>query len=302
VAKAKAILRRRRVVTNTRKITRTMELVSTAKYRQSYLRVENAKPFRETMREMMNDLSRADVPFDHPLLRKREPPRHVTLLLLTSNRGLCGGFNTNLARTARDWVEGHRRGGAQVDLHVSGKKGIAFFRFRGVPMQGAYAQFGDRPSRAEVDRLAQTFLAAYESAATDLVAVCYQRFFSAGVQRPWIEVLLPVTPGAVESGAAAAPGAPAAPAVPTAPVEYLFSPDAETLLGRLLPGYFRATLYQAFLESVVGEHRARMVAMKNATDNAHEMIKLLTRMYNRARQTQITNEISEIMGGVEALK
>jgi F-type H+-transporting ATPase subunit gamma len=292
VAKAKAILRRRRVVQNTRKITRTMELVSTAKYRQSFNRVENARPFREALQEMMQDLSRAEAPVQQPLLRRREPPQHVTLLLLTSNRGLCGGFNVNLARTARDWAEGHRRAGARVDLQVVGKKGIAYFRFRGIAIQAAFTHFGDRPARSEVDALSRALLEAYEGERTDLVAVCYQRFLSAGVQRPRVEVLLPIAPA--EAGGVAA-------GRPAAPVEYLYSPDPGALLARLLPGYFRATLFQAFLESLVGEHRARMVAMKNATDNAQEMIKMLTRMYNRARQTQITNEISEIMGGVEAL-
>ena len=290
MAKAKAILRRRRVVTNTRKITRTMELVSTAKFRQSFNRVEGAKPYYDTMLQVMGELG--DLELDHPLLARREPPRHVTLLVLTSNRGLCGGFNTHLCRTARDYAEEVEKQGAQTAVHVSGKKGISFFKFRGRALAGAYTDFGDKPTYAAVEALGATLAGAYANGSTDRVAVCYQRYLSAAVQRPHVEVLLPITPRA----------APAAGTTPARRRESLYSPAAAELLAKLLPAYFKTTLYQAFLETAVGEHRARMVAMKNATDNAETMIKSLTRMYNRARQGQITNEISEIMGGVEALK
>jgi len=296
MAKAKAILKRRRVVSNTRKITRTMELVSTAKFRQSFNRVEGAQPYAETMRDMMADLSRADVEVDHPLLRRREPARHVTLLLLTSNRGLCGGFNTHLCRAARDTLESLRKEGAETALHVVGKKGISFFRFRGAALAGTHTAFGDRPTYEAVEKLAQTFIDDYVQERTDRVVVCSQRYFSSAVQRPHVQVLLPITTEAASEEAAAQGPA------RQGPVDYLYSPDAASLLGQLLPAFFKTVLFQIFLESAVGEHRARMVAMKNATDNAETMIKSLTRMYNRARQGQITNEISEIMGGVEALK
>ncbi len=295
MAKAKAILKRRKVVQNTRKITRTMELVSTAKYAQSFSRVEGATPYRQTLQDVMADLARADVEVDHPLLRRREPAKHVTLLVLTSNRGLCGGFNTHLSRRALEYATQQRTAGAHVDLHVVGKKGIAFLRFRGEEIHASYTHFGDKPTYADVEVLANTFIEAYENESTDQVAVVYQRFHSAAVQRPALDVLLPIT--ASTEGDAVQPETET-----VGNVEYLYSPDAESLLERLLPAYFKTTLYHVFLETVVGEHRARMVAMKNATDSAEEMIKTLTRLYNRARQTQITNEISEIMGGVEALK
>ncbi len=289
MAKAKAILKRRRVVTNTRKITRTMELVSTARFRQSFNRVEAARPYFYSILDVMHDLSRADLGIDHPLLRRREPVRHVTLLVLTSNRGLCGGFNTHLCRIGRDTIEELRQGGAQVALHVSGKKGIAYFRFRQFELAASHTAFGDRPTYAAVEALAEEFLAAYGSGRTDKVVVCSQRYLSAASQRPQLETLLPITPRPRAEGV-------------VRPREYLVSPDAAGLMARLLPAYFKIVLYQLFLEAAVGEHRARMVAMKNATDNAETMIKSLTRRYNRARQGQITNEISEIMGGVEALK
>ncbi|HZM14951.1 MAG TPA: ATP synthase F1 subunit gamma [Candidatus Krumholzibacteria bacterium] len=290
MAKAKAILRRRRVVTNTRKITRTMELVSTAKFRQSFVRFEGSRPYYETMQEVVRELSRADLGVEHPLLEKREPARRATLLVLTSNRGLCGGFNTHLCRTARDYAAEIAAAGMTLDLHVAGKKGIGFFKFRGAAIAAGYTAFGDKPRYTDVETLAETLLAAYTSQRTDRVAVVYQRYVSAAVQRPQLDVLLPMTPP------------PAAPAASVAGGEVLFSPAAAELLQRLLPAVFKTTLYQLFLETAVGEQRARMVAMKNATDNAETMIKTLTRMYNRARQGQITNEISEIMGGVEALQ
>lgn len=291
MAKAKAILKRRRVVTNTRKITRTMELVSTAKLRQSFKRVEGAKPYHDTMLQVMDELSRGELEVEHPLLVRREPVRHMTLLLLTSNRGLCGGFNTHLCRSARDQAEELETSGAQVALQVSGKKGISFFKFRGRALAATYTDFGDKPEYAAVEALADALIADYASGNTDRVAVCYQRYLSAAVQRPQLDVLLPITPRQPPAGTA-----------PPRRRESLYSPDAAALLATLLPAYFKSTLYHVFLETVVGEHRARMVAMKNATDNAETMIKTLTRMYNRARQGQITNEISEIMGGVEALK
>jgi len=151
-------------------------------------------------------------------------------------------------------------------------------------------QFGDRVQYDDVEKLANQFIAAYESAKTDRVAVVSQKYLSAAVQKPQVQVLLPLETAAVEAGKKAQR------------VEYLYSPDAASILKSLLPAYFRTALYHAFLESAVGEQRARMVAMKNATDNAEGMIKALTRAYNRARQSQITNEIAELMGGVEALK
>ena len=293
MAKAKAIIKRRKVVVNTRKITKTMELVSTAKFKQSFNRVASAMPYRETLQEVMRDLAQAGGEIEHPLLRKREPATRVTLLILTSNRGLAGGFNSNLIKMARGHMQEERGRGAQVELHVVGKKGVAFFRYLREPLASSHTHFGDKPGYEAVDKLAQELLEAYAEARTDRVEVVYQRFYSAGVQRPWRQVLLPIeAPREDVAGTGAA----------RATVDYIYSPDAVSLFAALLPAYFKTSLYHAFLENAVGEQRARMVAMKNATDNAETMIKTLTRKYNRARQSQITNEISEIMGGVEALK
>jgi len=292
MAKAKAITKRRKAVVNTRKITKTMELVSTARFKQSFNRIAGARPYRDTLTEMLRDLAQANLEVAHPLLERREPPKHVTLLLLSANRGLAGGFNSNLIRMARARAAELRATGATVDLHVVGKKGLAYFRFAREAIAMGYTHFGDRPTYADIEVLADAFIAAYAAALTDRVEVVSQRYESAGVQRPWIETLLPLaTPAAGGDGKRGG-----------RIVEYLYSPDATSLLKQLLPAYFKTALYHTFLENVVGEQRARMVAMKNATDNAETMIMTLTRLYNRARQAQITNEISEIMGGVEALK
>ena len=290
MAKAKAITKRRKAVVNTRKITKTMELVSTAKYKQSFNRVTNAMAYRRTLQEVMQDLAQASGDVSHPLLERRDPPKHVTLLVVTSNRGLAGGFNSNLVRATRAALAEYRAAGATVALSVVGKKGILSLRHAREAAAGEFTHFADKPAYADVEVLANEFIDAYAAGRTDRVVVIYQQYLSAAVQRPIVQTLLPLEAPKAAEGAT------------RKRADYIFSPDAESILKQLLPAYFKTSLYHAFLENVVGEHRARMVAMKNATDNAEEMIKTLTRLYNRARQSQITNEIAEIMGGVEALK
>ena len=151
MAKAKAITKRRKAVVNTRKITKTMELVSTARFKQSFNRIAGARPYRDTLTEMLRDLAQADLEVAHPLLQRREPPKHVTILLLTANRGLAGGFNSNLIRLARARAAELRAAGATVDLHVVGKKGLAYFRFAREPIAAGYTHFGDRPTYADVE-------------------------------------------------------------------------------------------------------------------------------------------------------
>jgi F-type H+-transporting ATPase subunit gamma len=293
MAKAKVLLKRRKSVRNTKKITRTMEMVSTAKYKQSHGRIASSAPYQAKLREMMADLATVSSEISHPLLVSR-PVRRSLVLLVTSNRGLCGGYNSNLNATARRLLEKEREGGAEVVFEVIGKKGMQYFRHRKQEVARAHDQFGDKAGYAEINALAETYIERYSKAEIDRFTVVYQKFYSAGRQGPVAEVLLPLS----SIGAGTAPaGAPKPKAV-----NYLFSPDPESLMRELLPAYFKTTLFADFLQAVVGEHLARMVAMKNATDASEKLIKRLTRMYNRARQTQITNEISELMGGVEALK
>jgi F-type H+-transporting ATPase subunit gamma len=293
MAKAKVLLKRKKSVTNTKKITRTMEMVSTAKYKQSFGRIANSAPYQEKLREMMADLSSVSAEVEHPLLESR-PVRRSLVLLVTANRGLCGGYNTNLNIMARRLLESEREQGAEVELMVAGKKGMQYFRHRKEAMSRTFDDFGDHTTYAKVDELADEIIARYARGDIDRFSVVYQKFFSAGRQAPVAEVLLPLSGLASEEDEAAEK--------PSRAVNYLFSPDPEELMRELLPAYFKTTLFNDFLQAVVGEHLARMVAMKNATDASNKLIKSLTRQYNRARQTQITNEISELMGGVEALK
>lgn len=298
MAKAKVILKRRKSVRNTKKITRTMEMVSTAKYKQSHNRIVASTPYQEKLREMMADLASLGQEISHPLLETR-PFRRSLVLLITSNRGMAGGYNANLIAKAREVLARDREEGAEVDLEVVGKKGIIFFKHRNEPLTAQYDKFGGRFGFAEVNAIADEYIRRYSEGRIDRVTVVYQRYFSAGRQAPVAEILLPLQ--ALDSEASPK-GEGAEKKERRKDVNYLYSPDPASLLMELLPAYFRTSLYGNFLQAVVGEHLARMVAMKNATDAADKLIKRLTRMYNRARQSQITNEIAELMGGVEALK
>ncbi|MBZ0266860.1 ATP synthase F1 subunit gamma [bacterium] len=295
MAKAKVLLKRRKSVRNTKKITRTMEMVSTAKYKQSFTRIQNSAPYQEKLREMMADLASAGADISHPLLESR-PVKRSLILVLTSNRGLCGGYNTNINATARAFLLKEQAGGAETELHLVGKKGIQYFKARRIDAAARHDHFGDKTTFAEVNELAEEYIRRYAAGEVDRVSIVYQKWHSGGHQAPHVETLLPLG-GIVEEveGSAQGGGSQAA-------SNYLYSPDPDSLLRELLPAYFKTTLYTDFLQAVVGEHRARMVAMKNATDAADKLIKSLTQLYNRARQSQITNEIAELMGGVEALK
>lgn len=290
MAQAKVLLKRRKSVRNTKKITRTMQMVSTSKYKQSFTRIRASAPYQEKLREMMADLASAGADVSHPLLESR-PVRKSLILLITSTRGLCGGYNTNLNVTARSFLAQEKASGVDVEFHVVGKKGLLYFRHRKQEIARDY-EFGDPVAFAQVNELAEELIRRYGAGEIDRVTVVYQKFFSASRQSPVAEMLLPL--GGLD-GAEEASGA-------SVEKNYLYSPDPDSLMRELLPAYLKSTLYNDFLQATVGEHLARMVAMKNATDAADKLIKSLTRKYNRARQSQITNEIAELMGGVEALK
>ena len=299
MAKSKVLLKRRKSVRNTRKITGTMELVSTAKYKQAFVRIQASAPYQEKLREVMADLAGTDTEVEHPLLESR-PVKRSLVLLITSNRGLCGGYNANLNMTARNFLAAERAAGAEIELHVVGKKGIQYFRHRGETFAATHDRFGDKIRFADVNAIAEEFIRRYSAREVDKVTVVYQKFISAGRQRPVAETLLPLDSSI--TGAAPVATQAKTPAAKVREKNYIFSPDPITLLRELLPAYFKSTLWNDFLQASVGEHLARMLAMKNATDAADKLIRRLTRMYNRARQSQITNEIAELMGGVEALK
>jgi len=289
MAKARAILKRRKAVENIRKITRTMQLVATARFQGAFKRAVGARPYTEGIMQLARQLAEG-VELEHPLLRPNTESKESVLIVLTSNRGLCGGYNGAVLRSAMAHIREREAAGEKISLHVCGKKGIGYFRFLNRPLGSAHTVFEDKPKFAEVEAIAQAMMAAYERREVSSVYVTYTRFGSMSRQAAETIRLLPLEKpeGGVERGPGYMP-------------LYKFSPPAEELLGRLLPQTVKVRLYQCFIDAAVSEQVARMVAMKAATDAAGSMIKQLTQRYNRARQTQITLELLDIVGGANAL-
>jgi len=213
------------------------------------------------------------------------------VLVVTSNRGLAGGYNGGILRLANKEIKDLEAKGSGVDLYVAGKKGIAFFRFLKRPTANAYTHINDAPKYADVEAVAQFFIDEYIKGNINGLKVVYQKFISVGQQKPVVIDILPLTKLVTEAAATK----------PTHNIVYDFSPDPKTLLDELIPISVKILIFQAFIDAAVSEQIARMVAMKAATDNAQDMVKALTRQYNRARQAQITKELSELMGGVAAI-
>jgi F-type H+-transporting ATPase subunit gamma len=288
MAKARELKGRIRSVQNTRKITRTMEMVATSKLKRAQDRMNAARPYAERLGEVIQRLLTPELAGRYPLLRQPERVRRAAVLLVTSNRGLAGAFNANLIREARSLLERLRAEGAEAELHVAGKKGISFFRFQGETLGSAVADISDRPTAADAERLVGTLMDDFVAGRLDAVYVVYAHFRSALSTPPQTLQLLPVAPPA-----GAAPGRSA---------DYILEPSADEILGRILPLYVRNSVYRALVETSAAEQGARRTAMKNATDNAGEILEILTRTYNRARQAAITQEIAEIVGGAAALE
>ena len=284
--KPRELRRRIRAVQNTRKITKTMEMVATSRLKRAQDRLEAARPYARALAETIGRLLTPELVEQHPLLRQPQARRRAAVLLLTSNRGLAGAFNTNLIREARALIDRLRGEGLEVELHVVGKKGVNFFRFRGEPMATARVDIGDRPTPDDAIGLADPLIEAYGRGDVDAVYVVQAHLKSLLATPPQTRPILPVSPP--EGGAV--------------PREYLLEPDARAILDRLLPLYVRNQIFLALVETAAAEQAARRIAMKNATDNADELLRLLVRTYNRARQAQITQEIAEIVGGAAALE
>jgi F-type H+-transporting ATPase subunit gamma len=296
MAKAQAIVKRRKAIRNIRKITRTMELIAAARFKKALDRAVEADAYTRKIAELAHDLSSSATNLKHPLLQKRDEVKNSLLLVITSNRGLCGGYNASILREAISVARRIKDAGVGLNLELSGKRGIAFFRFNRLEASATYTHFEEKPSFDEVEVLANKYLSAYISGNVDRVEVAYMKFVNASKQMAVVETLLPLSTAEPEIRK---PGLQAAPA---APVEYEFLPNAADILEELLPVSFKVRLFKCFLDAAVSEQIARRVAMKAATENAEEMIKNLTRLYNRARQAQITKEIAEVIGGAEALK
>jgi F-type H+-transporting ATPase subunit gamma len=293
MAQLRALVKRRKAVRNIRKITRTMELIATARFKKALDRAVEAEAFTKKITELAANLSATATTVKHPLLEKRDEVKRSVLLVLCSNRGLCGGYNASILRAAVHQYRELKAAGVDVSVELSGKRAIAFFKFQGYHADATYTQFEDKPRFEEVEVLANKYIEGYVSGRYDRVDVAYMKFLNAGRQVPVVETLLPLAAPAAKEGPADAKAK---------PVEYEFLPGAGELLGELLPISFKVRLFKCFLDAAVSEQIARRVAMKAATENAGDMIKSLTLLYNRARQAQITKEISEVIGGAAALE
>jgi F-type H+-transporting ATPase subunit gamma len=297
MAKTRELVQRRKAIRNIRKITRTMELIATSRFQKALKRATEAEAFTRKIAELAADLSASATTVSHPLLAKREQVKNAVLLVLTSNRGLCGGYNASILREATGRLRQFRAEGVNVQMELSGKRAIAYFRYQGVKAERTYTHLEEKVRYDEVEELANRYIAGYTAGSLDRVDVAYVKFLSASKQTPVVETLLPLATAAPEVRQRGTPAV-----APTKAVEYDFYPGAKNILEELLPVSFKVRLFKCFLDAAVSEQIARRVAMKAATESADEMIKNLSRQYNRARQAQITKEISEIIGGVEALK
>jgi F-type H+-transporting ATPase subunit gamma len=292
MAKARAIIKRRKAVTNIRKITRTMQLIATARFQAAYSRATKTRPYTERITELVRQLSRDQSDLSHPLLKVSSESKRSRLIVVTSNRGLCGGYNGSILRLAIEHLRAREAAGETVDIYAVGKKGISYLKFLGRTPAWTATHFEDKPQYVEVEPIASELIDAYERQQIDAVHVACMRFFSAGVQRPQVMQLLPIEPPQADAEAAAGAAA----------VQYDFSPPPAELLAELLPETVKVRLFQCFIDAAVSEQVARMVAMTSATDAAGDMIRTLTRHYNRARQSQITLELLDIVSGAEALR
>ncbi|HEY8256620.1 MAG TPA: ATP synthase F1 subunit gamma [Gemmatimonadales bacterium] len=292
MAKSRQLKGRIRSVQNTRKITKTMELVATSKLKRAQDRVVAARPYADALREVIADLVTPELAGQFPLLRQPAPPSkggptRAAVILLTSNRGLAGGFNANLIKEARRRIETLEAEGYKAELYGVGKKGIGFFKYLGYKLAAERIDIGDRPTAEHAAEIVEPLLEAYAAGTLASVDLVQAQFLSALSTPPATIRILPVD----------APGAKKGPTR-----DYILAPNAEAILEQLLPLYVRNAVYRGLVETAAAEHGARRTAMKNATDNAGEILELLKRTYNRQRQAQITQEIAEIVGGAAALQ
>ena len=292
MAKGRELRRRIKSIQSTRQITRTMEMVSTSKLKRAQGRVIGARPYAAALAEVIAELYDPELAERFPLLRQPGPDgvRRVALVAITSNRGLCGAFNANLIREARRRVQELSDAGAAVELHLVGRKAVNYFKFAKRAAASQRIDIGDRPTAAHAAELMDPLVARFAAGDLDAVEVVFAKFNSPVNTPPTTLRILPVTPPQSD-GRTVGPSA-----------FFILKPSADAILERLLPLYVRNQVYRALVETAAAEHGARRTAMKNATDAAGEMLDLLRRTFNRARQAQITQEIAEIVGGAEALR
>ena len=296
MANRRVLVKRRKAARNIRKITRTMQLIATARFQAVHSAAVAGRPYTDKLAELVEKLARAAEGLDHPLMQVPEDGKRHALVVLTSNRGLCGGYNSNVLRTALEHLAATKSDDSETEVHVVGKKGAAYLRFVGQDVEREIENISDSPRFDEVETIANELMARFIAGEIDSVSIAYMKFVSAGKQVATIERVLPLdrTASTVSTGSGDATAG-------RHEVEYEFSPEPAEILAELLPATVRVSFFQTFMDAAVSEQIARMVAMKAATDAAGDMIKNLTRQYNRARQTQITMELLDIVGGANAL-
>jgi F-type H+-transporting ATPase subunit gamma len=291
MTKARTLDQRRKSIRNIRKITRTMELISTARFRRAMDRAVEAAPYAQHVAALVAHVAQSGAEIRHPLLETRDPPGHATLLVLSANRGLCGGYNAAVTRLARARWEQLRETVPSTRLEVSGKRGASALRFRKIQPDETFTHFEDKPAFDEVEVLADRYLSAYRAGGLDRLEVVYTRFVRLGRQEATVETLLPIRRGESPKGRPSR----------VVRTEYEFLPSPESILDEVVPTSFKVKLFQCFLDAAISEQIARMMAMKAATENADSMIEHLTMTYNRVRQNNITSELLEVIGGADAL-
>ncbi len=292
MGKTREIKKRIKAVGNIRRITKTMQMIATSKFARAQQRATATKPYTEGVFDLVRQLAATAGNVSHPLIAglteaQKRGAKPLTLMI-TSDRGLCGPYNGSILRAAMAHLREYP-GAISGIIELVGKKGANFLKFNKIPVAEQH-HVGDKPPFEDVARIAQSYMDRFVAAKASSVHVAYMKYHSAGRQAATVMQLLPLKPPAPKGHTAK-----------TKPVFYEFSPPAEELLADLLPAAVKATLFQAFNEAIVSEHVARMIAMKAATDNAGKMGKRLTRSYNRARQAQITTELTEIISGAAAL-
>ena len=287
MAKGRELKGRIKTTENTRKITRTMEMVATAKMKRAVDRVSAARPYANALGEVLSSLYSPDLAERFPLLRQPERERTAAVILMTADRGLCGGFNSNLIREARQLLVRLRQAGVAIQLHVEGRRGAGYFRYVGETLTSVKTGVSEKPSADDAREIIDGIMKQFIAGELDAVYVVYAQFRSALTTPPTTSRILPVAPPSRKGGVAP---------------DYILAPSAEAILSDLLPLYVRNQVYRALVETSAGEQGARRTAMKSATDNAGEMLNLLRRTYNRTRQAAITQEIAEIVGGAAALE
>ncbi len=292
MANIRELDKRRKSVRNIRKITRTMELIATARFKKAMDRADAANDYTQRITQIVKDLASAGLEVSHPLLDDRPVTKNATVLMLTSNRGLCGGYNGSVIRAALVRREELKQQSDETLFEISGKRGIAAMKFREVRMDESYTHFEDQPAFEDVAVIADRLMEDFTAGKIDRLDVVYTKFISISKQVATVETLLPL--GNLASEDETTGGEPSG--------DYEFLPSAESILEEVVPASFRVKLFKCFLDAAVSEQIARMIAMKSATENAGEIIKQLSMTFNRARQSKITQEIMEIIGGVEALE